>query len=120
MHVDVRVMLSDKDNRTFVGIGIIWLLKGIDQYNSISRAAREMKLSYPKALRIIKNVEKGLGKQVVIRHKGGSERGGAELTPLGRDFVRRYDRMQQKILRFAASAFKKDFGNSLLVTGRSK
>jgi molybdate transport system regulatory protein len=113
-------MLRDEDDQTFGGIGIIWLLKGIEQHHSISRAAREMKLSYPKALRIIKNVENGLGNQIVIRHKGGNERGGAELTPLGLDFVRRFDRLQEKIQRFAASAFKEDFAKSLLVAGRSK
>jgi molybdate transport system regulatory protein len=120
MRVDVRVMLRNDDDQTFVGIGIIWLLKGIEQHNSISRAAREMNLSYPKALRIIKNLENGLGNQIVICHKGGNERGGAEITPLGRDFIRRFDRMQERIQRFASSAFKKDFAKSLLVAGRSK
>jgi molybdate transport system regulatory protein len=120
MVVDVRVMLSNTDNQPFVGIGIIWLLEGIERHRSISRAASEMALSYPKALRIIKNLEYGLDRQVVIRYKGGNERGGAELTPLGRDFVRRFFRMQEKIRRFAASAFEKEFAKSLLVTDHAK
>jgi molybdenum-dependent DNA-binding transcriptional regulator ModE len=49
----------------------------------------------------------------VIRRKGGNERGGAELTPLGRDFVKRFVRMDNRIQRFALSAFEKDFSESL-------
>jgi molybdate transport system regulatory protein len=111
--VDVRVMLRRKDNRPFVGVGIVWLLEGIERTHSISRAASEMELSYPKALRIIKNLERGLDRQVVIRHKGGNKRGGAELTPLGRDFIKRFVRMDNRIQRFALSAFEKDFNGSL-------
>jgi molybdate transport system regulatory protein len=114
MQVDVRVMLKDDTGEPFMGIGIIWLLKGIERYHSVSRAAREMELSYPKALRIIRNIERGLGQPVVVRHKGGSERGGAELTPLGRDFLRRYDRLQQQIRRFATGSFKKAFAKPLI------
>jgi molybdenum-dependent DNA-binding transcriptional regulator ModE len=44
-------MLRRKDNRPFVGVGIIWLLKGIERTHSISRAASEMELSYPKTSR---------------------------------------------------------------------
>jgi molybdate transport system regulatory protein len=120
MDVDVHVMLSNADNRPFVGIGIIWLLDGIERHHSISQAAADMKLSYPKALRIIKNLENGLGRQVVIRRKGGNERGGAELTPLGRDFHKRFFRVQEKTRLFATSVFKKEFAKSLLFNDGSK
>ncbi len=113
MDIDIRIMLRDQDGESFMGIGLMWLLAGIDKHRSISRAAREMDLSYPKALRMIKNVESGLGHAVVVRRKGGSEHGGAELTALGQDFLRRYDRMQQRIKRFAVDAFKKAFAKPL-------
>lgn len=113
-------MLSDADDRSFVGIGIVWLLDGIERHRSISQAANDMKLSYPKALRIIRNLEKGLGLQVVIRRRGGNERGGAELTPVGREFLKRFFRMQKKIRNFAVSAFEKEFGGSFLLNSRSK
>ena len=112
MQVDVHVLLTNNDSEPFIGIGIVWLLIGIEKHHSITRAAREMKLSYPKALRLIGNLEKGLGQPIVVRRKGGSEGGGAELTPFGSDFVRRFDRMQNKIRRFAAAAFEKDFARS--------
>jgi len=113
MQVEIRVMLKDDHGRSFVGIGIIWLLRGIERHRSISSAARDMSLSYPKALRIIKNLEEGLGRQILVRRKGGVGRGGAELTPFGREFLRRYERMQTRISRFAAVAFEKEFARPL-------
>ena len=117
MGIDVKITLIDSDGRSFMGIGLVWLLARIDKHHSISRAAREMDLSYPKALRMIQDIERGLGHAVVVRHKGGSERGGAELTPLGRDFLRRYDRMQRHIKRLAAEVFKKTFAKPLARSG---
>jgi molybdate transport system regulatory protein len=113
MTIDVRVVLRDQSGQPFMGIGLVWLLEGIQKHRSISRASKEMDLSYPKALRMLKNVERGLGHAVVDRHKGGVERGGAELTPLGRDFLRRYDRMQQRIKHFAVEDFEKTFSKPL-------
>ncbi|HCF57896.1 MAG TPA: ModE family transcriptional regulator [Myxococcales bacterium] len=117
MIIDIKVMLKDESGQPFMGIGLVWLLAGIDEHHSISQAAKQMDLSYPKALRMLQSVERGLGHPVVARHRGGSERGGAELTPLGRDFLRRYDGMQKRIKRFAAEEFKKTFAKPLASGG---
>ena len=111
--IDVRIMLKDHEGQSFMGIGLVWLLSGIDRCRSVSSAAREMDLSYPKALRIIKNLERGLGKQVIVRRKGGSERGGAELTPYGREFLARYDRVQRKIKHLGAAVFARELAGFL-------
>ena len=109
MQCDVRIVLQDDAGRRFMGIGPVWLLQRVDRYHSISRAARDMRLSYPKALRMIRRLEEGLGREVIVRWKGGNRRGGAELTPFGRGVVRRYDSMQRRIKRFAAAAFRREF-----------
>ena len=119
MQVNVKITVGDREGRFFMGSGLVSLLEGIDRHRSISAAAREMDLSYPKALRMIKNVESGLACPIVVRRKGGSDRGGAELTPIGRDFLLRYERVQRKIQRFATSAFQKAFEKPLL-DGRSR
>ncbi len=111
MEIDVRVLLRDPSGRPFMGIGLVWLLQGIERHGSISNAARAMELSYPKALRMIADLERGLGQAVVLRHKGGSGRGGAELTPEGQSFLRRYDRLQGEIKDFALQAFAAAFGS---------
>lgn len=106
MKIDVRVMLEDEEGQVFMGIGVIWLLKGIEEHRSISQAARDMELSYPKALRMLQNLEAGIRQPAVLRHKGGSQRGGAELTEAGREFLARYDRVQAAIKRFATEQFE--------------
>ena len=119
MQVDVKVLLKTDRGVPFMGIGLLWLLEGITEHHSVTRAARAMGLSYPKALRMLRTVERGLGRAVVTRRKGGSDRGGAELTPFGRDFVARYDRLQSKIKRFGATAFERDLA-ALVAKPRSK
>ena len=113
MRCDVKVMLVDDGGYRFMGIGLIWLLEGIDRNRSISGAAREMKMSYPKALGMIERLEATLGREVVERWKGGQGRGGSSLTPFGRDFLRRYGRMHDRIKRFAAGAFDEELGGLL-------
>ena len=39
----------EKDNKSFLGKGRIELLKNIQRYGSISKAAKEMKMSYKAA-----------------------------------------------------------------------
>lgn len=82
-----------------MGIGVLWLLEEIAEHGSLRQAALEMNLSYPKALKMLRSIEQQVGRPVVERYKGGRSHGGAELTTFGRDFVRAYrglcDRLQQ-------------------------
>jgi molybdate transport system regulatory protein len=113
MQVRVKITIEDGEGGFFMGSGLVPLLEGIDRHRSISMSAREMRLSYPKALRMIRKLEGGLGFAVLIRRKGGNERGGAELTPKGREFLRRYERLQRRIARFSTEAFGKIFAGPL-------
>jgi len=72
-----------------------------------------MNLSYPKALRILPQPRRRSRPAGRGSSQGSSERGGAELTPFGRDFIRRFDRTQEKIRRFAIAAFEKEFSRRL-------
>lgn len=110
IQIDVRVMLKDEDGEPFMGIGVIWLLTAIEKHHSISQAAREMSLSYPKALRMIQTLEDTLQRGMVRRYKGGHLRGGAELTAAGKDFVERYLAMLAEIKENAARVFERRFG----------
>jgi molybdate transport system regulatory protein len=49
-----------------------------------------MEMSYPKALRMIRDLESQLRRPVVLRYKGGRDHGGAVLTAFGREFVEAY------------------------------
>jgi molybdate transport system regulatory protein len=107
--IDVRVMLKDEEGEPFMGIGVIWLLTGIEKHHSISQAAREMELSYPKALHMIQSLEDTLQMGIVRRYKGGHLRGGAELTAAGKDFIERYLAMLSEIKKNSVEIFEKRF-----------
>lgn len=111
MDVFVRVMLKDDEGEPFMGIGVVWLLRGIEKHHSISQAARDMELSYPKALRMIQTLEDTLGMPMVRRYKGGHQRGGAELTSAGHSFVGRYVALLTDIQDYAGEAFARHFRN---------
>ncbi len=106
MQCEIRIKLKDDNGAAFGGIGSIWLLENIQSYGSVRAAAAAMELSYPKALKLLKNLEDNLGYQVVARTKGGAARGGAELTPAGllflEEFRKFYAKVQQATDREAA------------------
>ncbi|HUU03469.1 MAG TPA: LysR family transcriptional regulator [Myxococcota bacterium] len=109
MECEVRLRLLDSHGQPFMGIGLVWLLERIGRLRSVSAAARDMKLSYPKAMRMIRDLENGLGRKMVMRSKGGARRGGAELTDEAADFIARYEVFQARIKDHAQKEFRKAF-----------
>jgi molybdate transport repressor ModE-like protein len=73
------------------------LLRAVDAEGSIRAAARTVKWSYRHALMYLDNAEATLRQQLVERARGGSEQGGAELTPRGRALVQRYTRFRREM-----------------------
>lgn len=92
-----------------MGIGLVWLLRRIDDTKSIRQAASQMELSYVKALRMLNRLEKNLGTEVLERQRGGHDRGGADLTDFGRCFLAEYDAMQQRIKAGAVKEYERFF-----------
>jgi len=90
MRCEVRLLLQDTEGRPFMGVGTLWLLQRIDQLASVRQAALAMEMSYPKALRMIQDLEGQLGQPIVLRTRGGRTHGGAVLTPFGREFLDAY------------------------------
>jgi molybdate transport system regulatory protein len=106
MNVHVKVVLTDERNEEFCGPGLLQLLDGIRRTGSIHQAAGEMKLSYVKALKILNRLEKALGHPLLIRHKGGAERGHSTLTPFAVRFTRDYAALRRNIQRNAQRTSK--------------
>jgi molybdate transport repressor ModE-like protein len=102
----VRVTLADDGGREFFGAGVAELLGRIDRAKSIQGAAREMELSYVKALRILRGAEEGLGVALVERRKGGFERGGAVLTEGARRVLETYARVGEAAKAAAEAALR--------------
>ena len=107
MDIKLKITLINEKGEPFMGIGLVWLLEGIKKHKSISNAAKEMNLSYAKAIKMLNWLEKNLGEKVIIRKHGGNDRPGAELTSFGEMYIRKYDKFQKKIKEYAEKEFGK-------------
>jgi molybdate transport system regulatory protein len=107
MKILIKISITNDKNIPFMGIGLVWLMQGIKKYKSINRAAKDMNLSYAKAIKMINLLEKNLSCEVVIRRHGGNDRIGAELTSFGEEYIKKYDKFQKKIKEYAEKEFQK-------------
>ena len=105
MEISVKVRLVDRCDDPFMGPGPLSLLERIARDKSINRAAKNMNLSYVKALRMLGRLEKTTGRRFLIRKHGGNERGGSDLTPYARTFMSDYKKLEKRIQDHASSQF---------------
>ncbi|MBL7006740.1 MAG: LysR family transcriptional regulator [Spirochaetia bacterium] len=112
MELKLKIYVVNEQGEKFLGIGTVWLLQAIESEGSIHQAAGKLAISYTKALRMLKSLETSLGRDVLIRRKGGDNRQGAVLTDYGKDIISCYDIFQRKIKYNAEIAFK-DLADSL-------
>lgn len=93
-----RVRLQIKQGAA-IGPGKAALLEALERTGSISAAGREMGMSYRRAWLLIHSVNQAYRQPLVEASKGGAGGGGAQLTPLGREVLSLYRRMERKALR---------------------
>lgn len=99
MNIDGRFWLLHS-NKTFLGKGRIELLKFIDKYGSISKAAKEMKMSYKAAWDMVDAMDNLSPEPLVIRVSGGSGGGGARLTEYAKKLILVYEEIEKKYQSF--------------------
>jgi molybdate transport system regulatory protein len=86
-----RIMAGDA---IALGPGKIDLLEAIDRSGSISKAAKEIKLSYRRAWDMVDTMNQCFKKPLVSSSTGGKGGGGAVLTPLGERMISLYRAME--------------------------
>ena len=91
------------------GRGRRFLLEAIDKHGSINQAAKEISISYKRAWSYIKAMEERLGVSLVERQTGGKNGGGAILTKEAREFLRRYESLENGIKEIVDEKFKRIF-----------
>lgn len=97
--IELRIQLRvDADTR--IGPGKISLLEAIARAGSISAAAREMEMTYRRAWELVDHMNKAFGQPLVVGHTGST--GGASLTELGSDIVRRFRLVEEMAREVAA------------------
>ncbi len=97
------------DGEPVFGRGRSKLLRAIDRYGSINKAAKEINISYRKAWSYIKAMEERLGIKLVERQSGGKNGGGAFLTREARSFLEKYELLEEGIRQLVDKKFKKVF-----------
>lgn len=85
-----------------IGPGKAALLESVLSSGSISAAARAMGMDYKRAWMLMDSLNRAFTGPVVERVTGGTGGGGAQLTPLGKDLLVRYRRMEAKAAKLAA------------------
>ncbi len=77
-----------------MGPGKAALLEAIQETGSISAAGRKLDMSYRRAWLLVDEMNKCFKSPVVVARLGGVKGGGAEVTDLGREALKRYRALQ--------------------------
>ena len=93
--VKSRVWIEN-ENGTFLAEGRIALLKLIDEKGSISKAAKEMNMSYKKAWELVDSMNKNSKKNLLSKSIGGKSGGGTILTDYGREVIQKFELLNQR------------------------
>lgn len=93
MKNDPGIRLSiriDLPNGGRIGPGKASLLQALSDLGSLKKAAAELGMSYPRALKLVDEMNKHFESPLVSAMQGGTEGGGSRLTELGLDVLRLY------------------------------
>ncbi len=110
MEIRSKIWL-EVDGEPVFGSGRRSLFKGIVKYGSINKAAKKTNISYRKALSYIQTMEQRLGTKLIERRAGGIHGGGAKLTNEAKEFLKKYEKLENGINEILDKKFLKVFGN---------
>jgi len=105
LNLFLKLYIGKDGEEPFLGRGPVELLENILKTGSIRAAASGMRMSYSKAHRIIRRLEKGLGLRVLRPETGGAGGGGSVLTEEGRRLIRDYRKLEKEVTEFASGRF---------------
>ena len=108
MEGKVKIWL-EKDGKQVLGEGRYQLLKEIEANGSLKKAAENLNYSYRYAWGAIKKLEKRLGKDLIISHKGGAHGGDSHLTEFGKKLLSKFDKYKSEIKKSNKKIFRRYF-----------
>lgn len=85
------------------------LLEKILEHSSLKAAAKDMEMSYTKALRLLRTMEREVGFPVVISEKGGNNRGGTRLTEKGKQVLTAFQEVETAVNSYAQKLVDEKF-----------
>ena len=95
------------DGEFFVGPRYIRLLEAVDAAGTIRGACDSCDMSYRTCINRIRQMERTLGAPILDISRGGSEHGGAKLTPLARRLILVYHQWHRAIVEASDIAARK-------------
>lgn len=101
-NTELVLRLRFAKSEPLLGPGKIELMEYIGCEGSISAASRAMHMSYHRAWTIVSEINAMFREPLVQTQLGGARGGGATITPLGRDVVRRYRSIESSVWKHAA------------------
>ena len=107
MWVITRLKIGNE--KPFFSVGPMELMEKIETYSSLKKATEAMGMSYTKALRIIRDIEREMGFPVVISVKGGNERGSTKLTEKGMQLLAVYKEIYDDVSAYADKLLEEKF-----------
>ena len=78
-----------------IGPGKIRLLEAVERTGSISKAGRELGMSYRRAWLLIDDMNQCFSEAVTTAHPGGAQGGGATLTEFVKALIRNYRAIEE-------------------------
>ncbi|MBL1181432.1 MAG: LysR family transcriptional regulator [Bacteroidetes bacterium] len=103
--IRTRIWIDEKEG-PFLGIGRVVLLEKIQQTGSITRAAKEIKMSYRQAWQLVEDMNQRAEQPLVEKILGGKNGGGAILTNTGEKAIKTFYALEQKVKKFVATESK--------------
>lgn len=83
----------ENNGETYLSWGRIVLLERIDEYGSVSAAAKSMQMSFSHAWHLVENMNALAPEPLVEKQAGGRQGGGAWLTEAGKQAIRDFWRL---------------------------
>ena len=100
-HCRGRIWLDGPDG-TFLAYGRIVLLERIQQFGSISQAAKSMGMSYKHAWDLVDSINRQADQPLVSKSSGGKRGGGTTLTERGIQAIAAYWAMDARFQNYLA------------------
>lgn len=99
-HPGIRAKIYVRDD--MIGGGKIELLRVVHEKGSISAAGREMGMNYRRAWFLLDTLQSCFSTPLLETERGGGEKAGTRLTPLGLDLLTRFDTHQLVLAEVSA------------------
>jgi molybdate transport system regulatory protein len=96
-------VVFSKTDREFLGSSRIALLEKIDEFGSITKAAKAVGISYKTAWDTINAINNLSERPLFVRSTGGKSGGGTTLTEEGRQVIHKYRIIQQEHEKFLSN-----------------